>query len=575
MQPLHGARYARAGSQQLQEIIQRDLVTWDYYETIEFYRIFLAADPKPEDYALLACNDRYFLFTIMLGRRDGFHPWLFDRCREVELDPDGYLDLWARFHYKSSLITFAGAIQEIMRDPEIRIAIFSATKAVADGFLSQIKEEFEGNESLKLAFPDVLYWTPENEASRWSMKTGIVVKRKSNPKEATVSAHGLVKALPTGSHFPLIIFDDMITEDEVTNPEIIQKITTRWELADNLGTETGFRKWHIGTRYHLADTYGQIIEREAVKPRIYAATHNGKRDGKPVFLTQKRWEEVKVAQKSVLSAQMLQNPAADNEATFDLRNFRRYMLRPTYMNVYIMGDPSKGRNASSDRTAIAVVGIDVNENKYLLDGFRHRMNQEQSWENLHILYKKWADAPGVNYIKVGWEQYGLTRDTEYFTRQMKKKKYRYFDIVELNWVKEGNQSKKDRVERLQPDIDNFDFFFPPLVYNNNISPRCLWEPAEDGSQIICRALPDGKDVKQFTRARQLGEGYRVIEPIMRRDEEGNIYDLTMELWQELLFFPFAPKDDLCDAVSRLYDMEPRAATLHVQESYETRKAWDH
>ena len=96
-------------------------------------------------------------------------------------------------------------IQQVVCDPEITIAIFSATKPLAQEILGQIKNEFETNEHLKEVFSDVLYGNPrmkgeDGRPAKWSLQRGITVKRKGKPKEATIEAHGLIDGQPTGRH---------------------------------------------------------------------------------------------------------------------------------------------------------------------------------------------------------------------------------------------------------------------------------------------------------------------------------------------------------------------------------------
>jgi hypothetical protein len=480
----------------------------------------------------LARGDRYYLLVKVLGRRDALHPWIYHRCREVESSPDGYLDLWAREHYKSTIITFAGAIQEIINDPEITIAIFSHSRGIATSFLRQIQLELETNVPLRELFPEIFYLDPKANAPRWSLQDGITVKRHGNPKEATVEAWGLVDGQPTSKHFKLRIYNDVVTRESVSTPEQITKTTEAWSLSDNLGM-VGGRVWMEGTRYNFADTYATIMERKAATPRIYPATHNGLANGRPVLLSPKAWAEKKVRQlEQDIACQQLLNPLAGTQRFFNPDDLQVYEVRPAVLMAYLTVDPARSKKKDSDNTAMAVQGVDIHGQKYLLDGFDHKMDLSERWANMRDLRNKWRRMPGIVGLKVGYETYGAQADMDYIEERMTIENSR-FEIEELEWPNEGPGSKNDRVQRLGPDLKSHAYHLPhPTDYDELTS--------------------------QQVRMIAGGYEYRLSQKIEQTDENGLKYDLAERLRLQVGFYPFTGKKDLIDAVSRIYDLDPRA-----------------
>jgi hypothetical protein len=519
----------------------------EWAQNEQFYKVVAAYadchdDPNIDDSFIrtLGQLDRYYLGVFLCNRHDMLHPWIYDRCREVESDRDSRLDLWARFHYKSSIITFLGTVQEILCNPNITIGLLSFSARQAKPFLRQVMQELEANEKLYSIYPDILWEKPRQQAPKWAENEGICVRRSANPKEQTVEAHGLVDGQPTGRHFDLIIYDDVVVQESVSTPEQISKTTTQWELSLNLGSTHNPRYQYAGTRYSYGDTYGTILQRAAVKPRIHTATHNGQMDGMPVFLTDERWEEIKKTTSTyTVACQQLLNPIAGSDVAFQEEWWSEWEIRPYTMNAYLMVDPASSKKKESNRTAMAVVGVDANYNKYLLDGVCHRMSLSERWELLKRLRIKWKRAPGIREVKVGYERYGAQSDIEHF-KEMMRIDGSSFPIYELNWVGGGgSQSKRDRIQRLEPDLKDGSFFWPYPTDKNRLT----------SLQI------DAKERKQ---------DFLISGKIMRKDENGKLYDLVK--WvkdNEYNLFPTIHPDFL-DALSRIYDMDP---TPPISRSY--------
>lgn len=413
-------------------------------------------DNDIESLKTLCRIDLFFLMVKACKRRDMNHDWIFARCREVQADPDGNLDLWFRGGYKSSIITNGLTIQDILNDPEVTFGILSYSRPIAKAFLSQIKTELEINTDLQDWFPDILYKDPKKEAPKWSLDDGICVKRKGNPKEQTIEAWGLVEGQPTSKHWKKIIYDDIVTEKTVTTPDQILKGTNAWRLSLNLGSDhpelpPSIRRY-VGTTYHFNDTYVEIKKTNAAKARVHPATIDGTFTGKTVFFTQKQFDD-KVEQQGtyIAACQLLLNPVSDKVQSFKADWLRFYDSLHDFhnWNIYITVDPASKKKETSDYTVMSVIGLAPDRNYYLMDAVRDRMNLTQRTETLFRLVNTWKP------IAVGYEEYGMSCDKEHIEYVQEQKNYR-FAIIPLG----GQVKKEDRIKRLVPIMEKFRFYFP-------------------------------------------------------------------------------------------------------------------
>lgn len=438
----------------------------------------------------LCKTDIYFLSFFVLDQEFYYKDFAFDFCRKISENP---WQLWlvARGHLKSLTITVAHNIQLILNNPDIAIAIPSYNMKTAKSFVRQIKIILESNALLKGLFPEILYSNPSTQSPKWSEQEGLVVKRKTTRKEPTVMGFGLVDGQATGYHFDVLSFDDVVTQDSVTSPEMIQKTTERWQLSDNIGMPSTLKKY-CGTRYHYFDTYAEV--QKVTPTTTIPATDNGEIDGNPVFLTREELDKkLREQGRYIFAAQMLLKPVAREDQKFRMEDFRYYDELPR-LNYYIAVDPANTQSKKSDYTAMLVFGFSEDRKVYLVDGVHDKLDLGQRYRTLKALNERYKP------LIIGYERYGLQADIDFFRMENAKTNY-YMPITEVG----GGISKEDRILRLQALFETKDLLFP-----------------------------------RHLRYTQLWNGEQV--------------DIVNNIQVELLAFPFAEHDDLSDCLSRCYDI---------------------
>ena len=415
----------------------------------------------------LCLTDMYFLLRYGCGIPAHVMdlPFAVDRCAACDerlASPTGmhkWLIMVFRGGFKSTCFNQGVHIQQILSDPEESGCIFSHNKSLAIKHLNSVKRVLEESDNLKIWFPDILYENPANESKQWSEQGGIIVKRKGNPKEPTLSASGLVSGMPTGMHFNRLCFDDVVTRDNVVTLHGIEETVEAYRNALNLVPTDGYSKlwiWALGTFYRYGDAYCKMLDDGIYKFEKIPWIDS---DGNYHLHTEEAAaDKIKMMGRYEIATQMMLDPVPSSDMTFDSNAIEEYnpaeverMSLKTFLMADLATKKKESRNHNPDMTAMWVLGKDIQGNEYFLDGVYDRINRPDAIGKMLKLVKKY------NVQHVLWEQTAAQEDENFIKREQASTGIR-FKLESFN----PTGKKEDRIiGALHAAIESGLLKFPP------------------------------------------------------------------------------------------------------------------
>ena len=122
------------------------------------------------------------------------------------------------------------------------------------------------------------------------------------------------------------------------------------------------------------------------------------------------------------------------------------------MTKYMVIDPSRTQSATSDFTAMAVIGLNDDGNRYVLEVVRDKLTIDGRYKEMKRLYKKW-NVRDVHYKKTAAES-----EIEAMKLFQVNDNYRFPILPLAEKATEGG--KNARIRRLVPDLQALKWFFP-------------------------------------------------------------------------------------------------------------------
>lgn len=337
--------------------------------------------------------------------------------------------LFPRDHMKSALIAFRVA-HRITVDPTLRVLYLSATSNLAQKQLSFIKSIIT-SDIYRRYWPDHVL-PDEGKREKWT-QTEIALdhprRKEEGIRDPTIFTGGLTTSL-TGMHCDIAVLDDIVVYENAYTGEGREKVKSQYSLLSSIEGANA-KEWVVGTRYHPKDLYSELLEmaediyddegeiagsepiyeifEKAVEDRgdgtgEFLWPRQRRADGKffgfdRQILAKKRGQYL---DKTQFRAQYYNDPADPDNRPIDYDKFQYYQkefltntsgvwyYKDRKLNVFAAVDFAYSLKKKADYTAIVVIGVDYENNVYVLDIDRFKTDKiSEYFRHILDLLNKW------------------------------------------------------------------------------------------------------------------------------------------------------------------------------------------
>ena|SRR3990167_2185204 len=398
-----------------------------------------------------------------------------DLCEFLQNDNHKFrMVLIPRHTFKSSVITQGYSLWKLYKNPDLRILIYSDSSAKSEGFLRGIKNHIEGKCGKSRVRELIGELETDPKSGKWNDSQIIISTREKKSIEPSVDTGG-IETSKVGRHYDIIIFDDIVSDLNVTTKGQMDKVYECYQKSLSL-LKPGGEVLVVGTRWHLNDAYGRIIN-ENKESNVFgifvrdAETKNEK--GELIFgnigLNREFLDHQRNRQGSyIYSCLYRNNPVSSDEAIFKAEDFKFYgKLKKSedmyktgmYPNLFITCtlDPA---GEGKDFTAGVVLGTDSLMKMYVLELMNVHSTPDYMIEWVVSMNRKYR------FNRFGMETIffrGMLRRSLEIRVQKEREadpNFKGFSIEEFSPSAKRGESKYARILSLQPYHERGDILFP-------------------------------------------------------------------------------------------------------------------